>query len=64
MLQMALKWTRIVAERRVSSMSGCYHQIMPVKRLEKSSSWILKGNFDGTRFDGNNREGWKASRKM
>jgi hypothetical protein len=43
----------MLAERHISSMSTCFNQMMPVRKLEKSQSWILKGNYDYDRFAGN-----------
>jgi hypothetical protein len=54
----------IVAEKHISSMSGCYNQIMPVKKLEKTQSWILKGNYDYSRFPGNTEKDGKQQDVM
>jgi hypothetical protein len=42
-----------LAEKHISSMSACSTVTMPVHRLEKSQSWILKAHYDYDRFAGN-----------
>jgi hypothetical protein len=49
----------IVAEKHISSMSGCYNQMMPVRKLEKSQNWILKANYDYNQFTGNTAKNGK-----
>jgi hypothetical protein len=42
-----------IAEKHISSMSQCYNQIMPVRKLQKSQNWVLKGNYNFDIFAGN-----------
>lgn len=44
-----------VAEKHISTMTWCGHSASPakVKTLSKEQSWVLKGNYDYDRFDGN-----------
>jgi hypothetical protein len=53
-----------LAEKHISSMSGCYNQQMPVRNLKKSQSWILRGHYNYDRFDGNTEKDGKQQDVM
>jgi hypothetical protein len=42
-----------VAKSHISSMGGCTNENLKVKELKKGQSWIVKGNYDYSRFEGN-----------
>jgi hypothetical protein len=42
-----------VAEKHISSMSTCYYDGVGVKKLDKSQSWGMTGDYDYKKFEGN-----------
>lgn len=42
-----------VAEKHISSMSTCYYGAVGVKKLDKSQSWGMTGDYDYKKFEGN-----------
>jgi hypothetical protein len=55
-----------VAEKHISSMSWCGHSnaLPKVKTLKKDQSWMLKGNYDYDRFEGNKDRNGKQDHIM
>jgi hypothetical protein len=42
-----------LSESHISSMSTCFNQMMPVRNLQKSQRWILKGHYNYDQHAGN-----------
>lgn len=52
-----------VAEKHISTMSTCYYDSNGVQKMTKGQEWIIKGDYDYTKYDGNS-EGGEASEIM
>jgi hypothetical protein len=49
-----------IAKNHISSMSQCWLGDMKISELKKTQSWILKGNYDYDKFEGNTEDGKQA----
>jgi hypothetical protein len=49
-----------IAQKHISSMTTCWFGEMKVQELKKEQQWVLKGNYDYEKFEGNTEGGKQA----
>lgn len=59
--KMAMGAASGMAEKHISSMTVCYGPDIKMRKLERSQSWKILGDYDYEKFEGNKDHGKQAS---